>query len=82
MTEIDQALREQAAATPEAPLAVIVKVEPDPGDDALAEAGLVVAQRITRLNTVSGTVQGARLEALAALPGIVRIEADTPMRAF
>ncbi len=82
MAEIDRALLAQATAAPESELAVIVTVEPDPGDQQLAAAGLVVAQRIPRINAVSGTLEAGRLEALAALPGVVRIEADRPMRAF
>lgn len=82
MAEIDQALREQAAATPEASLAVIVTVEPETGDDALKAAGLEVAHRIARLNVVSGTIQGAELDHLAEVLGVLRIEADGPMQAL
>lgn len=82
MATIDQALREQAAAAPEAALAVIVTVEPGTGDAGLAAAGLAVTHRVARLNVVSGTIRGAALDRLAGLPGVVRIEADAPMRAF
>jgi hypothetical protein len=82
MAEIEQALREQAAASPEASLAVIVTIEPEQGDDELLAAGLEVAHRIARMNVVSGTVQGASLDRLARLPGVLRIEADAPMQAL
>ncbi len=82
MTEIDQALLEQAATAPEAVLAVIVTVAPGLVDDRLAAAGLVVAQRIERIHAVAGTIEAARLDELAALPGVERIEGDTPIRAF
>ena len=82
MAEIDRALLEQATAAPESDLAVIVTVEPDLGDQQLAAAGLVVAHRIARINAVSGTLAAGELDRLAALPGVVRIEADAPMRVF
>ena len=81
MAMIDRTLREQAAAAPTVALAVIVTVEPALDNDRLAAAGLVVAHRVDRLSMVSGTLKGADIERLAALPGVVRIEADSPMRA-
>lgn len=82
MTEIDQALLAQARATPTVELAVLVTVEPHTDNQRLADAGLVVGQRIASINVVSGTLAAGRLDALAALPGVVRIEADRPMHAY
>jgi hypothetical protein len=82
MAMVDRLLREQATVAPTTQLDVIVTVEPGCGNDRLAAAGLVVLHRIERINAVSGTLQAGKLDSLAALPGVVRIEADAPMRAF
>lgn len=82
MATIDRALREHAAVAPTATLAVIVTVEPGLDSDSLVSAGLVVTHRVERINIVSGTLRCADIERVAALPGVVRIEADAPMRAL
>lgn len=82
MAEIDRALMKRAADSPKATLDVIVTLERMLDNDELAAAGLNVAQRIERLRTVSGSITAAGLERLGKLPGVVRIEADTPMRAL
>ena len=82
MAEIDRALMEHAAAAPSAMLDVVVTLEQMLDNDELAAAGLTVAHRIERLRTVSGSIKAAGLDRLVMLPGVVRIEADTPMRAL
>ena len=82
MAEIDRALMERAAASPTTTLDVIVTLERMLDNNELAAAGLTVAHRIERLRTVSGSITAAGLGRLAMLPDVVRIEADTPMRAL
>ena len=82
MAEIEPSLREHATTSPLGEVAVIVTVEPQVTSEQLEALGLDIAQRFERIGTVAGTLKGADLDRLAAEPGVLRIERDSPMQAL
>jgi hypothetical protein len=85
MADISAELKDRFAAhaaEPDHVEPVVVTLAPDADASALEAAGMTVERRILSLPIVAGQIDAATLERIGRLPGVVRIEPDSEMRAL